>query len=101
MSNMAAGEVVTRIQLYTSRANVYVETETMQQAELIVAQHQGKHSLTIDGTSYPLPILLEDGATEVWLHELPPYVTGAEIEAAICCFGKVVSITETEYGRDS
>ncbi|XP_040162099.1 DNA-directed RNA polymerase II subunit RPB1-like [Anopheles arabiensis] len=73
----------------------------MQQAELIVAQHHGKHSLTIDGTSYPLPILLEDGATEVRLHELPPYVTGAEIETAMCCFGKVVSITETEYGPDS
>uniref|UniRef100_A0A8W7PCA1 Uncharacterized protein n=1 Tax=Anopheles coluzzii TaxID=1518534 RepID=A0A8W7PCA1_ANOCL len=101
IDTLKAGEVVTRIQLCTSTAIVYVETETMQQAELIVAQHQGKHFLTIDGTSYPLPILLEDGATEVRLHELPPYVTGAEIEAAMCCFGKVVSITEMEYGPDS
>ena len=84
----------------TSTAIVYIETETLQQAKLIVAQHQGK-PLTIDGISYPLPILLEDGATKMRLHELPPYVTRTEIEAAMYCFGKVVSITEMEYGPDS
>ncbi|XP_049301262.1 uncharacterized protein LOC125774933 [Anopheles funestus] len=35
------------------------------------------------------------------LHELPPYVTEAEIKAALACFGEVLSVTETEYGPES
>ncbi|XP_049284617.1 uncharacterized protein LOC125764425 [Anopheles funestus] len=56
----------------TSTAVVFVETETLTQAQKVVQEHHGKHFLQIDGTAYPLPILLEDGATEMRLHELPP-----------------------------
>lgn len=85
----------------TSTAVVYVETDTLEQAQNLVQDHHGKHFLQIDGTAYPVPIVLEDGATEMRLHELPPYVTEHQVKAALAQFGEVLSVTETVYGEES
>uniref|UniRef100_A0A182QDQ8 Uncharacterized protein n=1 Tax=Anopheles farauti TaxID=69004 RepID=A0A182QDQ8_9DIPT len=73
IDKLLAGEHVTRIQMCSSTATVYIETETLEQAQKIVRENKGKHFITVDGTAHPIPIAMEDGATEMRLHELPPY----------------------------
>uniref|UniRef100_A0A182QYV7 RRM domain-containing protein n=1 Tax=Anopheles farauti TaxID=69004 RepID=A0A182QYV7_9DIPT len=101
IDKLLAGEHVTRIQMCSSTATVYVETETLEQAQKIVRENKGKHFITVDGTAHPIPIAMEDGATEMRLHELPPYVTEEEIRKEMACFGEIISVAETVYGPET
>uniref|UniRef100_A0A182MQ46 Uncharacterized protein n=1 Tax=Anopheles culicifacies TaxID=139723 RepID=A0A182MQ46_9DIPT len=60
-----------------------------------------RKALSADGTAYPVPIVLEDGATEMRLHELPPYITEHQVQAALAEYGEVLSVVEMVYGEKS
>uniref|UniRef100_A0A182NGI4 RRM domain-containing protein n=1 Tax=Anopheles dirus TaxID=7168 RepID=A0A182NGI4_9DIPT len=101
VETLRAGEFVTRIQMCSSTATVYIETETLEQAQKVVRDNTGKHYITLDGTAHLIPIAMEDGATEMRLHELPPFVTEEQIRTEMACYGEIISVTETVYGPET
>uniref|UniRef100_A0A182Q845 Uncharacterized protein n=1 Tax=Anopheles farauti TaxID=69004 RepID=A0A182Q845_9DIPT len=101
VDKLKAGEFVTQIHMYSSTAAGYVETETIEQAQRVVAENAGKHSITIDETPFIVPILMEDGATEFRLFKLPLYVTDEEIKLEMVICGEVISVSETSYETET
>uniref|UniRef100_A0A182QK09 Uncharacterized protein n=1 Tax=Anopheles farauti TaxID=69004 RepID=A0A182QK09_9DIPT len=94
-------EHVTRIQMCSSTATVYVETETLEQVQKIVRENNGKLFIMVEGTTHPIPIAMEDGATEIRLYELPPYVSENIIRKEMAHFGKIISIAENVYDPET
>lgn len=83
---------VKNFQLGMSKPCVYVEMETAALAEELVALHNNKFFFKSDGKEYPIPLLIADGAIEVKIYDLPPYLPNETVAKHFRPYGDVFSI---------
>ncbi|XP_065093222.1 uncharacterized protein LOC135713934 [Ochlerotatus camptorhynchus] len=84
------------LQLQPSRrlGCTFVKVNSLELAEKIVEQHDGKHEFVFDGKSYKLRITMEDGAVEVKFLELPEGISNDQVAAFLADYGEVISVRD-------
>lgn len=90
---------VQNLQVNVSRNQVIIETTTPEQALAIAREHHCKHYVVHEKKRFQIPIYVEDGATEVKIHDLPPRMPNQLIVEHLQQYGEIVSITN-EVWRD-
>lgn len=85
---------VRNLQWNISRSQVIIETATSQLAYMISQEHNMKHSIAHQNKKYFIPIFVEDGATEVKVHDLPPQMPNHLIASHLQQYGDVLSIRD-------
>lgn len=83
---------VKNFQLGMSKPCVFVEMETAALAEDLVAQNNRKFYFKANGKDYAIPLLIADGAIEVKLYDLPPYLPNETVTKHFQPCGTVISI---------
>ncbi|KAL9697696.1 hypothetical protein quinque_001137 [Culex quinquefasciatus] len=78
-----------------TKSFVYIEMSPEISAEELVAEFDMKLTMTSeDGVQTPIPLHTADGATEVKIHDLPPYMPTQIIAQHLAEFGEILSITD-------
>lgn len=87
-------EQVQRIQCSRSANCVFVKVVDLELAQKVCDEHDKKHEIVVDGEKHVLRILMEDGAVEVKLFDLPEDISEQCIVDFLRDFGEVLSIRE-------
>ncbi|KFB38953.1 hypothetical protein ZHAS_00006278 [Anopheles sinensis] len=70
-------------------------------AEHLVGVHSGRHRFP-DGTVHPrVRLSIEDGTTDVVVHDLSELVSDLEVQAALSTYGVVVAISVVRWAGDT
>uniref|UniRef100_A0A8D8CQ39 (northern house mosquito) hypothetical protein n=1 Tax=Culex pipiens TaxID=7175 RepID=A0A8D8CQ39_CULPI len=86
---------IRNLQLSMTKSFVYIEMSPEISAEELVAEFDMKLTMTSeDGVQTPIPLHTADGATEVKIHDLPPYMPTQIIAQHLAEFGEILSITD-------
>lgn len=93
-------ENVQRIQISHVYACAFVQTVDAATAEQIVKHHDNKHEYECNKKKYRLRIFMEDGCTQVKLHDLSSDVSDEQITQHMAQYGDVVSIHELVWSDD-
>lgn len=93
-------EKTKRVQLNHVQNCVFVKTADLETAEQIVEDHDGKHVREVNKKKYTIRITMEDGCTNVKLHDLTEDVSDQQIMRYMAQYGEVVSVTELLWGED-
>ena len=93
-------EKTKRVQINHVQNCVFVKTADLETAEQIVEEHDGKHVREVNKKKYTIRILMEDGCTNVKLHDLTEDVSDQQISRYMSQYGEVVSVTELMWGED-
>lgn len=83
---------VKSFQFNGSRGVTYVECDSLDYALEIVENHDRKHEVAYDNVKVFVPLLMDDGATVVRLHDLPPQMDNDYIKNEMTKYGEVLSI---------
>lgn len=83
---------VKSFQFNGSRGVTYVECDSLEYALEIVENHDRKHEVVYDNVKAVAPLLMDDGATVVRLHDLPPQMDNEYIKSEMTKYGEVLSI---------
>ncbi|XP_040172711.1 ice-structuring glycoprotein-like [Anopheles arabiensis] len=75
--------------------------ERVEDAEAIVKEHRGKHSITHEEKHFPINIEMVDGAVDVSVRDLPHLIPDEEIVAEMAQYGEVLSVTKGVWAPDS
>lgn len=85
---------IRNLQLSMTKSFVYIEMSPEISAEELVAEFDMKLAMTSeDGVQTLIPMHTADGATEVKIHDLPPYLPDQSIRKKLEEFGEILSIT--------
>ncbi|KAL1397437.1 hypothetical protein pipiens_009766 [Culex pipiens pipiens] len=86
---------IRNLQLSMTKSFVYIEMSPEISAEELVAEYDMKLTMTSeDGVQTQIPLHTADGATEVKIHDLPPYMPTQIIVQHLAEFGEILSITD-------
>lgn len=83
---------VKSFQFNGSRGITYVECDSLEYAQEIVENHDRRHEVSYDNMKIVAPLLMDDGATVVKLHDLPPQMDNEYIKHEMGKYGEVLSI---------
>ncbi|XP_052563027.1 MAP kinase phosphatase with leucine-rich repeats protein 3-like [Culex pipiens pallens] len=83
---------VKNLQLNNSRNHVIIELGSPEEASDLVDQHNLKHKVGCRGQTFRIPIFVEDNATQVRIHDLPPHMPNDLIVSHLEAYGEVKSI---------
>lgn len=87
-------EEVKRLQCSKFLGCAFVKASSLDVAERIVREHDGKHQMEVDKTMYPLRLWMEDGGVDVKLHDLSEDVQDNSIMEFMKNYGDIISIRE-------
>ncbi|EDS34483.1 conserved hypothetical protein [Culex quinquefasciatus] len=90
---------VRTLQWNISKNQVIIEATTPELAWSVAKSHNVKHFMIHQNQKYRIPIFVENGATEVKVHDLPPQMPNHLIAAHLQQYGDVLSIRD-EVWRD-
>lgn len=90
---------VRTLQWNISKNQVIIEATTHELAWSVAKSHNVKHFMIHQNQKYLIPIFVENGATEVKVHDLPPQMPNHLIAAHLQQYGDVLSIRD-EVWRD-
>lgn len=93
-------ENLLRIQISHVYGCAFVQTVDTATAEQVVKLHDNKHEYECNKKKYRLRILMEDGCTQVKLHDLSADVSDEQITHHMSQYGDVVSIQELVWSDD-
>lgn len=85
-------EMIENLQASITKAQVFVEVESVKLAEEIVAKHNLKHTIELEQMEYAIPLFTADNAVEVKVHDLPPRMPNDLIVKQLLGYGEVLSI---------
>lgn len=88
---------VKSIQLHNVRNNTLIEMYNAEAADLLADEHNLKHSLEHNNKIYPIPVYVDDGATNVRVHDLPPELANEVIVKHMRQFGEIISIEDEKW----
>lgn len=88
---------VKSIQLHNVRNNTLIEMYNSEAADLLAEEHNLKHSLEHNNKLYQIPVYVDDGATNVRVHDLPPGFANDRIVKHMRQFGEVISIEDEKW----
>lgn len=88
---------VKSIQLHNVRNNTLIELYNSEAADLLAEEHNLKHSLEHNNKLYQIPVYVDDGATNVRVHDLPPELANDRIVKHMRQFGEVISIKDEKW----
>lgn len=83
---------VKNLQLHTIRNCALIEMRSLEAAERIAASHHLKHSIVAEKKGFNIPVYMEDNATNVRVHDLPPGISNAVVADVMQQYGKVKSV---------
>lgn len=87
-------EEVLRIQYSRNLSVAFVKVASLDIAQRIVEVNDNKHEVVVDGKSYKLRLVMEDGAVDVKLYNLSEDVTNDKIVKFLSAYGETLSIRE-------
>lgn len=87
-----------RLQMHHIHNCAYVKCVDRQTAEMIVEQHDMKHSIEVDGVQYKVRLSMDDECTEVKVYDLSENITNDDIAECLKQYGKVHSVQEQVWG---
>lgn len=87
-------EEVLRVQYSRNLGVAFVKAASLEVAQKAVENNDNKHELTVDGKSYKLRLVMEDGAVDVKLYNLSEDVTNDKIVSFLSAYGETLSIRE-------
>lgn len=90
-----------RTHLHFIRSTVYLQMGTLEQAQAVVERNKGKHGRKCGNVFKPFDIEMEDGAIDVFLQDLPYYITDDEVRAEMAKYGEILSIRELRHPEGS
>lgn len=85
-------ERIKSFQFNGSRGITYVECDSLEYALEIVESHDRKHEVSFDNVKFMVPLLMDDGATIVRVHDLPPQMDDDIIKREMEIYGEILSI---------
>lgn len=85
---------VMRIQYSRNLGVAFVKASTIEVAQKVVEKNDNIHEIKLDGKSYKLRLLMEDGAVELKLFNLSEDVTNEKILRFLKTYGETLSIRE-------
>lgn len=88
---------VKSIQLHNVRNNTLIEMYNAEAADLLAEEHNLKHSFEHNNKLYRIPVYVDDGATNVKVHDLPPDFSNDRIVKHMRQFGEVFSIVDDKW----
>lgn len=87
-------EDVLRLQCSKYLACAFVKASSLEVAERVVRENDGKHEIEVDKKKYPLRLCMEDGGVDVKLHDLSEDVRDESIIEFMKQYGEIISIRE-------
>lgn len=90
-------EDVQRLQCSRYHGCAFVKASSLDVAERIVREHDGKHEMEVDKKMYPIRLWMEDGGVDVKLHDLSEDVNDDVIRAYMLQYGDILSIRELSW----
>lgn len=87
-------EEVKRLQCSRYLGCAFVKASSLEVAQRVVQEHDGKHEMEVDKKSYPLRLRMEDGGVDVKLHDLSEDVHDESITEFLKQYGDILSIRE-------
>lgn len=90
-------ERVKSFQFNGSRGITYVECDNLDYALGIVEKHDKKHEVEYENHKFFVPLIMDDGATVVRIHDLPPQLDNNFIKNEMGKFGEVLSIRSESW----
>lgn len=94
-------ERVKSVQANLSRGVTYVELDTEDYALDLVEQHDRKHEVKYNEYKFVVPLHMEDGTTQVRVHDLPPQMDNDLIKREMEHFGEVLTIKDEVWESPS
>lgn len=88
---------VDAIQLSNAKFALIVECATLELAINTVNKHDRKHFIEVDKKKYQISLCMDDGGTDVKLHDLPPRMDNKLIEDWMAQYGEIISIREFKW----
>lgn len=85
-------ERIRSFQFNGSRGITYVECDSLEYALEVVENHDRKHEVEFENIKFTVPLLMDDGATIVRVHDLPPQMDNDFIKREMEIYGEVLSI---------
>lgn len=85
------------LQTKMTNGQVLIETDSAELSEQLISEHHLKHSLTIDGKSYLIPVQSIDNTREVRIYDLPPQMPNKMIATHFSTYGQVTSIKDETW----
>lgn len=85
-------ERIKSFQFNGSRGITYVECDSLEYALEVVENHDRKHEVEYDNVKFTVPLLMDDGATVVRVHDLPPQLDNDFIKREMEIYGEILSI---------
>lgn len=82
---------VQRIQCSRSTGCAFVKVYDLELAQKIVADHDNKHDVEVEGQRYSLRLRMEDGAVAVRLYDLTEGTTREQIIEYLSAYGDIIS----------
>lgn len=92
-------EEVERIQCSRTHGCAFVKTTELAIAHRVVEENDNKHEIEVEDKIYKLRIVMEDGAVEVKLHDLPEDIQEQTIVDFLSAYGEVHGIRELMWGE--
>lgn len=91
-------EEIMRIQCSKHLGCAFIKATELSVAQRVVAEHDGKHAITVEGRNYTLRLSMEDGGVDVKLFDLSEDVQDREIVKFLSDFGDVIGpVRELNY----
>lgn len=92
-------EEVERIQCSRTHGCAFVKTTDLAIAQRVVEENDNKHEIEVEDKIYKLRIVMEDGAVEVKLHDLPEDIQEPAIVDFLSAYGEVYGLRELMWGE--
>lgn len=87
-------EDVRRIQYSRNLGIAYIKTASFETAQKIVEENDKKHEIVVDGKTYIIRLMMEDGAVEVKIFNLSEDVSNQKITRFLSAYGEIFSIRD-------
>lgn len=94
-------ECLKSVQANLSRGITYVEVDTEEYAMELVERHDRKHEVKYDDYKFVVPLHMEDGTTQVRVHDLPPQMDNELIKQEMGRFGEVLTVKDEVWEAPS
>lgn len=90
---------VKNLQVHTIRNCVLIEMRSLEEAERLAASHHLKHAMVEGTKKFNVPIYVEDTATNVRIHDLPPGIPNSVIADHLKQYGSVKSVAREVWKK--
>lgn len=83
---------IKNLQCHTIRNCTFIEMRDIVAAERVASMHHLKHSMAAGGKNFNIPVYVEDAATNVRIHDLPPGMSNEVVAEHMKAYGKIKSV---------